>query len=212
MAWGDWSARAASYSALSGLLHGPGSTTVSLVSALRAASYATEPETSDWQPRIDAVGSRAVSSLQDEVGHDALAKEWARLFGETEFRPLTNALSPCETIYIAESPGEHQQEIISRYESVRFPYRDALTSHCDCPGHVSVEFAFMAHALKLAEEGDSAAGETSAAFLASHILRWVPLFAVVLQRKTAHPVVEFAALATERFMCSEAVHAGNRRQ
>lgn len=212
MSRGDRIVRAESYSALASLLHGPDSITVAVIRELQSVAYATESATSDWPSRIDGIGSDALCAMQGDAGRAALETEWARLFGETEFRPLTNELSPCETIYVAESAGEHQQELIARYESIGFPYREALTSHCDCPGHVSVEFAFMAHALRLADAGDVVADETSTVFVANHILRWIPLFAVVLRRKTAHPVMEFAALATERFMCAEAVLAGIRRK
>lgn len=211
LAWGDWKVRGDSYEALAQLLHGPACVSTLLISGLVNAQYAAEAETSVWRGKLATAGPEAIASLEGPDAAEALGKEWGRLFGETEFSPLSNLLSPCETVYVAEVPDRHQREIVDRYCALGFPYEAALTSHCDCPGHVSVEFAFMAYALGRAQDGDIAAAEGSATFLTQHILKWVPLFAVVLQRKTTHPAIRFVAMATERFMCCEARQTGLRR-
>lgn len=205
--WGDWIRRSQSYGALGQLLHGAGAASAGQIERLLQLGCDCPRGAHLGSDELTIPAEAARVALHKPDAREELQAEWVRLFGESEFSALTDAISPCEVVYVAERPEVHQRSIIEAYESVSFDSTKHLTSHCDCPGHVAVEFAFMAYVLQRASAGDMAAASISAGFVRNHILNWVPLFAVALQHKVRHPVLSFAALATERFMCCEARRA-----
>lgn len=210
-AWGDWIRRSRSYWALGQLLHGAESVSADQIELLLHLGCDCPSGAHLGSDDLMIPAAAAREALLRPEARTELKDEWVRLFGESEFRALTDAISPCEVVYVAEPPEVHQRTIVEAYESVGFDCAEHLTCHCDCPGHVAVEFVFMAYVLERASAGDMAAAAVSADFVRNHILNWVPLFAVALQHKVRHPVMRFAAIATERFMCCEARRAGLTR-
>lgn len=208
VAWGDWTRRSRTYRDLGALLHGTDSLRSAHIAELLTAECECVRSPHLTSDDVRDLGVAAIASLEDPDCDQQLRAEWVRLFGETEFEALKNAIAPCESVYIAESREAHSKELVSIYEEMGFDWRPALTTHCDCPGHVAVEFLFMAYVLDRADSGDEKAAWASADFLTKHILSWVPLYAAALQNKVHHPVMRFVALATERFMCCEARRTG----
>lgn len=202
LAWGDWTRRARVYDLLGLALRRPTDCRQDLLDGLAELGCSREETRAALQPWAEAL--RASDASDDASFLEGLRVEHDRLFGDLAFAPLANVISPCEVIYVAESPDAHRAQLLQVYERYSYAYDRDLSRHCDCVGHIAVEFGFMVHLLRRAESGDTEAGMGSAEFLKEHLLRWVPLFAAALQHQTTNPLVRFSAVAIGEHMQCEA--------
>ncbi len=185
------------------LLGGPGvlvdatSRVTSAIHDCRSFDYLDETE-------VQEAESRCLAALRDRIGAAAYIEERAWLFGEGEFDPFLNGMSPTESTYLASDREALRRTLEATYAVAGYK-KPECDSFSPCPGHMGVELDFMRHCLERLSDGDERYAEVARTFFGDHLREWGVLFAVVLRDKAQHPAMRYLSYALDKFIASESV-------
>ncbi len=196
--------RGAAYSNLSALLIGSPGGAHAAVKRLTTATITCKRFDYLDEKEVDRAAALALTALSTENGQRAFAEERIWLFGDGEFDPFLNGMSPTESTYLA-----FDREALNRALTGVYAMADYRPPHCaagiDHPGHIGVELDFMRHCLEHVAWGDERFVALARDFFGSHLREWGILFAVVLRDKSTHPGLRYASFALDKFIACEAV-------
>lgn len=166
-------------------------------SGCRSFEYLDEEE-------VRAAGERALRSLGTHGGAQRFAEERLWLFGEAEFDPFLNCMSPNESTYLTSDGDGLRRTLQATYAMAG--YRPPV---CEMflpgPGHMGVELDFMRHCLDQIAWGEEEFTSLAREFFGEHLREWGVLFAVVLRDKAQHPAMLYLAYALDKFIACESI-------
>lgn len=196
--------RGAAYACLSALLLGPTMGAHAAVERLTTATITCKRFDYLNEADVDRAAALALSALATESGQRAFAEERLWLFGDGEFDPFLNGMSPTESTYLA-----FDRDALNRALTDVYALADFQPPPCpngsQCPGHIGVELDFMRHCLEHIARGDDRFIPVARDFFGHHLREWGILFAVVLRDKSTHPGLRYLSFALDKFIACEAV-------
>jgi len=196
--------RGASYGCLSALLIGEPGDALAAVKRLTTATVTCKRFEYLDEAEIDRAARLALTALASESGVRAFAGERLSLFGEGEFDPFLNSVSPTESTYLAFDRDALCKALTDVYVMAEYrppPYPGGVP----CPGHIGIELDFMRHCLEHIAWGDERFMVLAREFFGNHLREWGVLFAVVLRDRAAHPALRYLSFALDKFIACEAV-------
>ncbi len=195
---------ATAYASLSAMLLGPGRDIRDAVVRLADATSAC-PAFAYLDPvEIELASREAMDELRAPGSAKGYCEERAWLFGEGEFDPFLNGMSPAESTYLALDRAGLLHSLEATYAMAGYVV-PACNGFSPCTAHMGVELDFMRHCLEHAEWGDERFARVARGFFGDHLREWGVLFAVVLRDKARHPAMRYLALALDQFIASEAI-------
>lgn len=196
--------RTASYEALARLYRGDITEVAVALRRLRSSMRSCRVTRNVDEEAVREAFEAADVAIRCQEGREAFVRERERLYGgQGEFDPFRNVLSPDEATYVAESPGSALGALESCYQEGRFT-APAIGGLERGPGDIAIELSYMAHCLRMAVAGDATAVVRARKFFVEHLATWAVLFAVVVSRESAEPVMRYAGLALDKFLTCEA--------
>lgn len=196
--------RTASYEALARLYRGDITEVAVALRQLRSSMRSCRVTRSVDEEAVREAFEAGDAAIRRQEGRQVLVRERERLYGgRQEFDPFRNVLSPDETTYVAESPRSALDALQSLYQEGRFT-APAIGGLEWGPGDIATELSYMAHCLRMAVAGDATAVVRARKFFVEHLATWAVLFAVVVSRESAEPVMRYAGLALDKFLTCEA--------
>ncbi len=196
--------RGAAYAGLSTLLIGPPEASLAAVERLMTATVTCKRFEYLDEMEIDRCAAAACAALSSAEGIQAFAKERLWLFGDGEFDPFLNGVSPTESTYLAFDRDALRTSLASVYAMAEYKPR-LCPGERQCPGHIGVELDFMRHCLDHIAWGDERFVPLAREFFGNHLREWGILFAVVLRDKAVHPALTYLSWALDKFIACEAV-------
>lgn len=146
----------------------------------------------------------ADAAIRTQAGRESLVREREKLYGgQREFDPFRNVLSSDEATYVSEDPVRSIKALESLYREGRFT-SPAIGGVERGPGDIATQLSYVAHCLRMAVAGDATAVVRARRFFVEHLATWAVLFAVVVSRESAEPVMRYAGLALDKFLTCEA--------
>jgi TorA maturation chaperone TorD len=154
------------------------------------------------EEQIREAGLHAIEALAARNGAASYAEERAWLFGEGEFDPFLNSMSPAESTYLASDCESLRRTLESTYSMAGYK-----VPKCElfepCLGHMGVELDFMRHCLEQVAWGEDRYATLARGFFGDHLRDWGVLFAVVLRDKARHPALLYLSYALDKFIACE---------
>lgn len=196
--------RIASYEALARLFRGDISEVAAATRRLRASMRSCRVSRTVNEATVVATYAEADSCIRSQDGRDAVLRERERLYGgKTGFDPFANVLSPDESTYVSEDPRLCIESLVVVYRGGAFT-APAIGGVEHGPGDIATQLSYMGHCLRMAAVGDAGAVVRARQFFVEHLATWGVLFAVVVSREAAEPVMRYAGLALDKFLACEA--------
>ena len=156
------------------------------------------------EEQIREAGIHAIEALAERDGTESYAEERAWLFGEGEFDPFLNGMSPAESTYLTSDCEGLRETLEATYSMAG--YRLPTCEHFEpCHGHMGVELDFMRHCLEQVAWGEDGYAALARSFFDDHLRDWGVLFAVVLRDKAQHPALLYFSYALDKFIACESV-------
>lgn len=196
--------RTASYEALARLYRGDITEVAVALRQLRSSMRSCRVTRNVDEEAIREAFEAADAAIRTQAGRESLVREREKLYGgQREFDPFRNVLSPDEATYVSEDPVRSIRSLESLYCEGRFT-TPAIGGVERGPGDIATELSYMAHCLRMAVAGDATAVVRARRFFVEHLATWAVLFAVVVSRESAEPVMRYAGLALDKFLTCEA--------
>ncbi|MHB1136281.1 MAG: metallophosphoesterase family protein [Coriobacteriia bacterium] len=196
--------RVASYEALARLFRGDVSEVAAAIHRLRASMRSCRVSRTVDEVAVVAAYAEADRLIRGQEGREGVVHERQRLYGgQKGFDPFTNVLSPDESTYVSEDPRQCLKLLSRTYRDGAFT-APAIGGGQHSPGDIATELSYMGHCLRMAAAGDAGAVVRARHFFVEHLSTWGVLFAVVVSREAAEPVMRYAGLALDKFLACEA--------
>lgn len=196
--------RIISYEALARLFRGDISEVAGALRRLRASMRSCRVSRTVDESAVADYYAAADRTIRSQEGREAVVEERRRLYGEgTGFDPFANVLSPDESTYVSEDPRECLEVLTRTYHEGAFT-APAIGGTEHDPDDIATELSYMGHCLRMAAVGDAIGVVRARRFFVEHLATWGVLFAVVVSREAAEPVMQYAGLALDKFLACEA--------
>lgn len=196
--------RVASYEALARLFRGDVWEVSVAIRGLRTSMRSCRVSRTVDEVAVVAAYAEADKMIRSQEGREGVVHERQRLYGELRgFDPFANVLSPDESTYVSEDPRTCLELLSLTYREGAFT-APAIGGGQHSPGDIATELSYMGHCLRMAAVGDAGAVVRARQFFVEHLAAWGVLFAVVVSREAAEPVMRYAGLALDKFLACEA--------